>query len=81
VNGLPDEQRIISSEPWVLMTLRRRRKLFLEGLRNAALDFLIDVGKRLRNREAWVETAASATQFTVVSYVVSLALDKLLGRR
>lgn len=78
---MPEERRIVSSEPWILEALRRRRKLFLEDLRNATLDFFIDVGRRLRSREAWVETAATATQFTVVSYVVALALGKLLGRR
>jgi hypothetical protein len=78
---LAERARLIKPEPWILQSLRRRRKMFLEDVRNAALDFLIDVARGLRNRDTWVETTAAATQQATVSYLVTWILGRLLPAR
>ena len=72
-------ERLISPEPWVLLLLRKRKKIFLAGLRNSTLNFLIDVCRRLRDRDSWVESAAAVTQTTVISMIVQRMLSRVIG--
>jgi len=75
------ERRLIKQEPWLLPILRKRRKIILEPLRNSVLDFLIEVSRRLRDRESWVEATAGVTQSTVLSYIIGGIIETVIKKR
>jgi len=78
--------RLLSPEPKIARLLKERKTILPRGkLRMAMLDFLEDVEKKLRNREAWVDTTATVTMQTVVavalSYLLALFGVETLKRR
>ena len=76
-----ERKRILKPEPVLILSLKKRKTLIPRGpLREATLDFLEDVSRRLRNRESWVEDTASITRSMIIQTLIARVLA-ILGIR
>jgi len=74
-------KRLIRPEPWLIMTLRKRKPLFpmLRPFRDPILAFMEDVMRQLRNREAWVTTTAETIRGGIVSGIFERVRKAVVG--